>query len=139
MPACSSNGVTCVINVAVGLAPASLDCNENWPAFWLPPGDAIYASSEQLRLCCSIWSGAVASVELAKGASNVVAQAVLANEAAMRKELQLSRFSMASSGTSSTEEMEIDPEYQCPICLVRCPMLRTSNWIEFHAHVYITI
>ncbi|CAL8468915.1 g8456 [Coccomyxa elongata] len=61
--------------------------------------------------------GAVASVELAMGASNVVAQAVLANEAAMRKELQLSRFSMTSSGTGGTEEMEIDPEYQCPICL----------------------
>ncbi|BDA43089.1 probable E3 ubiquitin-protein ligase BAH1-like 1 at C-terminar half [Coccomyxa sp. Obi] len=61
--------------------------------------------------------GAVASVESEKGVSNVVAQAVYANEAAMRKELQLSRFSMASSGTGSTEEMDIDPEYQCPICL----------------------
>lgn len=69
----------------------------------------------------------MASVELARGASDLVAQAVHANEAAMRKDLQLSRVSMASSGTGSTE-IDIDPEYQCPICLVRYPVLKASMW-----------
>ena len=31
--------------------------------------------------------------------------------------LRLSRVSMASSGVASCEE--VDPDYQCPICLVR--------------------
>lgn len=100
--------------------------------------NARHAGSEAPRLCCYFWSGAVASVELARGSSSLVAQAVHANEAAMRKELELSRFSLASSGTGSTEEVEVDPEYQCPICLVRCPMLRNPIWIEVHAHMYIT-
>ena len=52
------------------------------------------------------------------GASEEVAQAVHANEAAMREVLQLSRVSVASSGTGSNGEPDVDMEYQCPICLV---------------------
>ncbi len=53
-----------------------------------------------------------------QGASDAVVQAVHANEAAMREVLQLSRVSMASSGTGSNGEPDVDMEYQCPICLV---------------------
>jgi hypothetical protein len=55
-------------------------------------------------------------VHAPEGASAEVASAVSANEAAMREVLQLSRVSVASSALTSEEE--VDPEYQCPICLV---------------------
>ena len=45
-----------------------------------------------------------------------VARAVSATERAICEELRLGRVSVASSGLGSQEE--VDPEYQCPICLV---------------------
>lgn len=65
--------------------------------------------------------GGAPSLELPLGASEVVLQAVQANEAAMRETLHLSRVSVASSGTGSHGEAEVDSEYQCPICLVCSP------------------
>ena len=49
-------------------------------------------------------------------ATSEVARAVSATERAIRKELELSRISVASSGVG--DQQEADPEYQCPICLV---------------------
>ena len=49
-------------------------------------------------------------------ATSEVARAVSATERAIRKELELSRISVASSGVGDPQEA--DPEYQCPICLV---------------------
>ena len=46
-----------------------------------------------------------------------VARAVSATERAICEELRLGRVSVASSGLGSQED--VDPEYQCPICLVR--------------------
>ena len=40
-----------------------------------------------------------------------------ATERAICEELRLGRVSVASSGLGSQED--VDPEYQCPICLVR--------------------
>ncbi len=49
-------------------------------------------------------------------AASEVARAVSATERAICEELRLGRVSVASSGLGSQEE--VDPEYQCPICLV---------------------
>ena len=54
-------------------------------------------------------------------ATSEVARAVSATERAIRKELELSRISVASSGVG--DQQEADPEYQCPICLVASPSL----------------
>lgn len=42
-----------------------------------------------------------------------------ATERAICENLRLGRVSVASSGLGSQDE--VDPEYQCPICLVSCP------------------
>ena len=52
-----------------------------------------------------------------EGASEEVAKAMAANEAAMRDVLQLRHLSLASSGLGD-QETDVDPEYTCPICLV---------------------
>ena len=57
-------------------------------------------------------------------ATSEVARAVSATERAIRKELELSRISVASSGVG--DQQEADPEYQCPICLVAIPALHLS-------------
>lgn len=56
------------------------------------------------------------------------------NEAAVREVLQLNRVSVASSGLSTDEE--IDPDHQCPICLVRIrPRIRIhANAIACSLH-----
>ena len=58
-------------------------------------------------------------------ATSEVARAVSATERAIRKELELSRISVASSGVG--DQQEADPEYQCPICLVASPSLPLST------------
>lgn len=52
-------------------------------------------------------------------AASEVARAVSATERAICEELRLGRVSVASSGLGSQEE--VDPDYQCPICLVSYP------------------
>ena len=54
-----------------------------------------------------------------RGAPAEVAQAIQANEAAMREVLQLRNISLASSGVGGAGEGDVDPDYICPICLVR--------------------
>ena len=53
----------------------------------------------------------------ASDAPSEVARAVSATERAICEELRLSKVSVASSGLGNQEE-NVDPEYQCPICLV---------------------
>ena len=53
-----------------------------------------------------------------QGAPPEVARAIQANEAAVREVLQLRHISLASSGVGDAED-EVDPDYLCPICLVR--------------------
>ena len=45
------------------------------------------------------------------------AAALAANESQLQDMLRLSCVSMASSGVGSCEE--VDPEFMCPICMVR--------------------
>ncbi len=56
-------------------------------------------------------------VRAASDAPSEVARAVSATERAICEELRLGKVSVASSGLGNQEE-NVDPEYQCPICLV---------------------
>ncbi|CAK0780442.1 hypothetical protein CVIRNUC_005055 [Coccomyxa viridis] len=90
----------------------------------LPVQGPAVAETVELPMLPSINSGsavqhyAVSAKKLVTAPSDAtseVARAVSATERAIRKELELSRISVASSGVG--DQQEADPEYQCPICL----------------------
>ena len=66
-----------------------------------------------------------------EGAPEEVARAIQANEAAVREVLQLRHISLASSGVGEAEP-DVDPDYLCPICLVRA--LETQKALLPPAH-----
>ncbi len=65
-------------------------------------------------------AAAAAAAAAAGPAAAERARAQAANEAAMRDVLELRHLSLASSGVGTGEE-DVDPDYTCPICLVRLP------------------